>query len=229
MLGTICLKARILSREGLKLGKVKGLVANSDTGRLTHLVVETNLFDYYKKVVPAEDIKELAAEGAQLQLGLGTAEFLKLPDYIECDYCGTGTDYPDAPYTMLASGSFSPCLFNRSYYAPLPEALTTSEGGMLIKETCRKKVNLPANSLQLRDSALVVEQGGRKIGHLKKVTLELYTGKILKLGLSRGFLFEQEKILDFQSVTLITEYAIKVKVRDFDPVKVGANPRQGVL
>jgi hypothetical protein len=212
MLGSICLGANLLGRKGLKLGKVRCLVADKDKVIFTHLVIEITRGGFCKKVVEAADIKWLSPQGDTVQLGLFSGDLEDLPDYLEHDYSDPDTSYAEVPYTLLASGGIFPWVFNRTYFSPVPETLTTSEGSTLVRQSFREKVNLPENSLQFHQNTSISGEDYKKIGYLKSLNLEFFSGKIKSLTLKRGFLHEDTSICEWETVKKVTKDNIIVSL-----------------
>lgn len=213
MLGSICLGAKLLDQEANKLGKVKCLVVDKDKGLLTHLVAEVTFRGYCTKVIEASEIKCLSSEGNLLQLGLYSSEIENLPDYIEHDFSGTDLNYAEVPYTLLAGGGIFPWAFNRPYFPPLPESLTTSEGSILVKQAFLEKVKLPENSLQIHERSYVIGEDGKRLGHLKSLNLEFFSGRIKSFTFKKGLLHENTQTFEWGTVEKVTRDYIQVNLR----------------
>ena len=99
--------------------------------------------------------------------------------------------------------------------------MTTPEGSILVKQAFLEKVHLPDNSLQFHENSCVVGEDGKKIGCLKSLNLEFFSGKIKSFTLKKGFFHEDTETFEWETVKKVTRESIKVSFK-MDDLKQAA-------
>jgi sporulation protein YlmC with PRC-barrel domain len=197
--------ATIISADSKEVGHLERVVINPETKALTHIVIHKGLINAKEKVIPVDMIAAAVPDSIGLRL---TSDRLDdLSDYEETKY-SQGSDSWSGPAMQGASG-----------YLDTPNAPMTS--APTLKE---KVINIPPNTVALKEGAQVNTADGKNVGKLEQVLTSPESGQVTHLRISHGVLRKESKLIDAawigtieeKTVTLNTDSATVEKLPDYD-------------
>ncbi len=171
--------AQVTTAEGPVIGLLSGVVVRPGGWTVTHLVVRYGLIVAVERVVP------LAAVGAvhdhRVELGLTVHELGEMPELEEHAYVPlTGIDTGSEERPALSV----PGLWTRTPAIALQYLVAdnTTDQANVVEEWR----SVPEGSLVLREGLAVRAQDGKRMGSLKELMLDLATGGLTALAITRG-------------------------------------------
>jgi uncharacterized protein YrrD len=144
----------VYTTDGKHAGHIDRVVIDSRTNAVTHVVVRAGVLFTKDKVIPVEQIMP-GPEGQQA-LQLDSQQLAELPDFAETHYVAMdeGTQ-GSAPPTVIS-------------YPPYPGGapVVSDIGPKMRKET---RLNIPDNTVPLKEGARVIGLDGEEVGHMEQV------------------------------------------------------------
>jgi len=197
--------ATIISADSKEVGRLERVVIDPQTKALTHIVIHKGLINAKDKVVPVDMIA--AAVPDSIGLRLSSDQLDELSDYEETKY-SQGNDGWSGPAMQGATG-----------YMDTPNSPMTS--APTLKE---KVINIPPNTVALKEGAQVNTADGKHIGKLEQVLTSPESGQVTHLRVSHGVLRKESKLIDAawigtieeKTVTLNTDSATVEQLPDYD-------------
>jgi sporulation protein YlmC with PRC-barrel domain len=197
--------ATIFSADSKEVGHLERVVIDPATKALTHIVIRKGLLNAKDKVIPVDMISAAVPDSIGLRL---TADRLdELSDYEETRY-SQGSDGWSGPAMQGASG------YMDNPNTPMTTAPTLKE----------KVINIPPNTVALKEGAQVNTADGKHIGKLEQVLTSPESGQVTHLRISHGVLRKESKLIDAlwidtieeKTVTLNTDSATVEQLPDYD-------------
>lgn len=197
--------AEILSAEKESIGKIDRVVVDPATKEITHLVSQKGFLFKKEKVISLEQVQTANEERVILNKGVDTDN---LPDFEEVHHVLLEELEQSAPDQVKYAQPV--------FYYPLPGAVWwgmepySSYG--VPPYVAQKERNIPEGEIPLRKDAEVVSHDGESIGRVVSLYTEPGGHKISHLGLVRGFLKKEVKIIPTFWVGGVYEEHIKLSV-----------------
>ena len=202
----IMIGAPVLSREGTKAGEVSVVVLDGRTQAATHLVVRKGWLLPRDIVVALTDVETVAADGVRLRLD--ERELEQQPDYIEAHYVAPeeGDPVPAGYPAQGAPGSFmySPMLPRAGVGWSLPY-------GYMPPMEVETERNVPEGSVTLSEG-MDVWTGDEQAGTLAGVRLHPRTEQVSHIVVSRGWLFEEERLVPRAAIAAVDDRGVHLRV-----------------
>ncbi len=210
MLTSIHLGAAVQGFQDEHLGKIAYLIANPQSGQLTHFVL-THTGTDREILVEVGRIEGIADDHRTVRLNLSGQQLAELPDFIERDYVDTnitssvGNDMP-VPLSMPSSytntggnfGTLSPLAGSQNSasgqampYEPMLNSAITGNAVGPVGIPYEEKLNVPEDSLIVRQGARVEALNG-KLGSIKDVNIDPNSGRLISFVVAKGFLFTED-------------------------------------
>jgi uncharacterized protein YrrD len=90
MLTSLHLGAKVEGSDGKDIGSIKYLVAEPDTNRVTHFVVERSGFETGEVVVEAAGVQSVSEDGKTVRINVTEGQVDRLPPFVEREYESMG-------------------------------------------------------------------------------------------------------------------------------------------
>jgi uncharacterized protein YrrD len=202
------LGADVVSSDGHKLGNLSRFVLDTESKRLTHVVVDTGIFRSgealwkggwgmsHDRVVPLAAVA--SATSNEIHITMSADEFKELAaDYSEEYFVRVADEKPGAPdasdlqrFVMSIPGEPGPYLL-------------------------RQAVALHPEQAEIRkDSPVWRLNPHQKIGEVERVIYDESTGKVDGLVITRGFVFTKEVVLPIRDVVEVVADIVRVDIDD---------------
>lgn len=191
----------VLSNDGEQVGDVHKMVLSPVTHQLESLIIQQGALFTEQRVVPARLIEQSSEEEVRLTLN---AEALRtLPHYKE-------THFIDS----LASDRGEPGAATLYYLHPVD---VSQEGDLLPNYPSppiveRTVENLPAGSYVLDQGSEIHDRDGDPIGEVKQIIADPASHDVTHFAISRGVIFETEKLIPVQWVDSIEDGKVNLAV-----------------
>lgn len=195
--------ATIISADSKEVGHLDRVVIDPETKALTHIVIHKGLLNAKDKVVPVDMIAAAVPDSIGLRLSADKLDEL--------------SDYEETKYSQ-GNNSWS-AMQGTSGYMDTPNAPMTS--APTLKE---KVINIPPNTVALKEGAQINTADGKHIGKLEQVLTSPESGQVTHLRISHGVLRKESKLIDAawigtieeKTVTLNTDSATVEQLPDYD-------------
>lgn len=222
MLTNIHLGARVEGKDGENLGRITYLVAEPTTTQVTHFVVEYGAFETRQAVIAISWLTEIAEDGKSVQLDLTKEQLDQFDDFIEREYVTDGV-YSSGDSGMLpvdSNGYVYPLVGANppvagGYAETLPAPAIIETGNLPVGEAYSEHLNVPPNSLIVREGANVEALDG-KLGRVKQVNLDPNDSHIVSFVVEKGFFFTEDIVVPVEMVKAASEQAITLNVNKED-------------
>ena len=190
----ISIKAKVKCTDG-SCGKSTRLIADPDSGKLTHFVVKyKKLPDSDDRLVPVEMVAN--TDGGTIQLNCTRDELAALPPFTTFHY--VQKEIPDYPDTYIAGGSMSNPL------PPLP-------GDSWVDKA--KDEHIPGNELALAKGMTVKAKEGEKVGQVDGLIVDPDSAKVSHLLMLEGHLWAKKDVaLPVSAIEFIDADTVYLKI-----------------
>jgi uncharacterized protein YrrD len=201
------LNASVVSRDGHKLGHLSRFVIDTDSKRLTHIVIDTGIFRSgealwkggwgmsHDRVVPFGTVASVTSD--EVRLTMAADEFKELSsDYLEEYFVRV----PDSKPGALDSSDLQ----------RIAMSIPGEPGPYLLQDT----VALPPGETEIKkDSPVWRLNPHQKIGEVERVIYD-ETGKVDGLVIRRGFVFTKDVVLPMRDVVEVVGDIVRVQIDD---------------
>lgn len=185
--------ATIISADSKEVGHLERVVIDPDTKELTHIVIRKGTFNSKDKVVPLSMI----AAGVPDSIGL------RLP----ADQVEALSDYEETKYSGARDGGSGPAMQGATGYMDTPTAPMTS-----VPATQEKVINIPPNTVALKEGSPVTTADGKHVGKVEQVLTGPETGQVTHLRVSRGVLHKESRLVEAEWIDRIEEKEVTLSV-----------------
>lgn len=185
--------ATVISSDSKEVGHLERVVIDPDTKELTHIVVRRGTFNPKDKVVPLNMI----AAGVPDSIGL------RLP----ADQIDELSDYEETKYSGATGGYAGPTMQGATGYMETPTSPMSS--APVMKE---KVINIPPNTVALKEGSPVTTADGKHAGKLEQVLTGPESGQVTHLRISRGTLHKESRLVEAEWIDRIEEKAVTLSV-----------------
>ncbi len=189
--------AKVVTQEGTAAGRIDRVVIDPRTNALTHVVLRRGLLPTEYKVVPVNKITSEPEE--QLKVNLTHAEFDELPELEEEQY--VMAEKTDEDVTTAASIYLYP-----PYPGNVPGTLYNSP---VIPET---HLNIPDNTVALKEGAKVMARDGKEVGHVSKVLMKASSDQVTHFLITSGLVNKEKRLIPVDWVSELTDEAVQLAV-----------------
>lgn len=199
----IKLNAQVLSENNEKIGELKKVVIDPLTNEVSHVVVEKGFWFREDKLVPV-DMVEMSGED-KVRIRTTRRELEELPDFKEKQYflltdywsddqeSGAGYSTPYVMYPYMMAGT--------EIGLPEPPAVMR-----------RSKMNIPDSSVVIEEGVKVIGLEGRQVGKVEKVIWDATSDHITHILISKGWLFNKEKLVPIEWIKQMGDQHISLLV-----------------
>jgi len=184
--------ATVISADSKEVGHLERVVIDPGTKELTHIVVRKGTFNPKDKVVPLNMIAAGVPDSIGLRLLAQQVD--ELSDYEETKFSGAG-GYAGA--TMQGSNGYL-----ETPNSPMSAAPTTQE----------KIINIPPNTVALKEGSPVTTADGKHVGNLEQVLTGPESGQVTHLRVTRGTLRKESRLVAAEWIDRIEEKAVTLSV-----------------
>jgi len=185
--------ATVISADSKEVGHLVRVVIDPDTKELTHIVVRKGTFNVKDKVVPLNMVAAGVPDSIGLRLSAQQVD--ELSDYEETKYSGAGDGYAE-PTMHGAAG------YLETPNSPMSAAPATQE----------KIINIPPNTVALKEGSAVTTADGKHIGKLEQVLTGPESGQVTHVRVSRGVLHKESRLVEAEWIDRIEEKAVTLSV-----------------
>jgi len=185
--------ATVISADSKEVGHLERVVIDPDTKELTHIVVRKGTFNHTDKVVPLNMVAAGVPDSIGLRLPAHQVD--ELSDYEETKYSGAGGSYT-GPTMQGATG------YMETPNSPMSAAPATKE----------KIINIPPNTVALKEGSPVTTADGKHVGNLEQVLTGPESGQVTHFRVSRGVLHKESRLVEAEWIDRIEEKAVTLSV-----------------
>jgi sporulation protein YlmC with PRC-barrel domain len=202
------LGAAVVSGDGHKLGHLSRFVIDTESKRLTHIVIDTGIFRSgealwkggwgmsHDRIVPFGAVASVTSDEIRITMSAGDFKDLSA-DYQEEYFVRVSDDRPGVPDT--------------SDLHRLVMSIPGEPGPYLMQQT----VALRPDQAQIsEDSPVWRLKPHQKIGEVERVIYDDATGKLDGLVIRRGFLFTKDVVLPMHAVVEVVGDIVRVDLDD---------------
>jgi uncharacterized protein YrrD len=189
---------RVFTADGKDAGHIDRVVIDPQTKAVTHLVVRTGFLSTKDKVVPIEQV--LPGPEGQLALQLDSQELAGLSDFAETQYVVVEEENRNA---SLPLGALYPP--NAGGTPRLPQS-----GPKVRKGT---RLNIPSDTVAVKEGAKVVSSDGKQVGHVEQVLTSPPGDHVTHFLISKGLLVKEKRLIPTVWVNLFTEDEIDLVIK----------------
>ena len=183
-------RAEVFTQDGKKAGHIERVVMNPLNLEVTHIVVERGFLFTEEKVVPIDMIGTATEERVTLRLNVD--EVGKLHNLIE-------THFIPADTTQAYQDSFEPETPHPIFWYPPAGTMWWTPGAYPSSAVppfvTRSTVQLPEETVALKEGAHVISQDGKHIGNVEQVLTDAEAGRVTHLLISEGFFLKEKKLV----------------------------------
>lgn len=191
--------------DGGKLGQLRRLIMDPDTGQIASLVVTHNAFDGREVIVPLGVVN--GADDEAIELAASEQQFDDFDDYmternvapppdagnVTSDLIHDPVDVADSPPIGAATGiesiAFTPVL--------------------------QETVHVPGGD-EVLDGETVVWATDKELGQLRQIRTNDQTSRVMELIVERGFVFKHDTAIPFETVATVRSETIVLSVPSAD-------------
>lgn len=187
--------ADVLTANGEKVGQISRIVIDPRTKRITHVVVEKGMLFTEDKVVPLDLVAATGSDRLQLRQDAGDLD--ELPDLIETQYFPAerrSVHSQDAPVYAPPYFWYPPVGSASAGYLGYP-GYVYGTGETAQSYTTETHVNIPEDTVALKDGARVISADGEHIGNVDRVFTTPEVNRASHLLISKGLLFREKKVI----------------------------------
>ena len=188
----------VYTTDGQHAGHIDRVVIDPRTNAMTHVVVRAGILFTKDKVIPVEQI--IPGPEGQLALQLDSQQLAELPDFAETHYVAVDEgNQGGAPPTVV---SYPP------YAGGAP--LVADVGPKMRKET---HLNIPDNTVPLKEGARVIGLDGKEVGHVEQVLTSPPGDRITHFIIVKGLLTKERRQLPAGWVGSLTDDEVQLAVK----------------
>ncbi len=172
--------AGVFTTDGKEAGHIDRVVIDPKTNDITHIVIRKGFLFTKDKVVPIDAIA--VEQGGQLALRMALDQLEHLPDFEEKHYVmvdeGKGSATPSAVFS----------------YPPYPGGtpVIASSGPKYVTET---HLNIPNDTIAVKEGAKVVTRDGEDVGHVEQVLTGVQADHVTHFLISKGLLVKEKRLI----------------------------------
>lgn len=182
--------------DGKKVGMIDRIVVDPISNNVTHVIVRKGLFFTEDRIIPMEAF--IMAEDDEIRLVASVKELEDFPLYEENHFV-ISRGYTGTPYL---DWSMSPLFF----YPPIPEPAPTTD------QVVNTDQNLPPSSAVIDEGTPVISLDDEDIGNVEQVITDDH-GEITHIVISKGLIFQTERLVPVGWVRKISDNKIRLYVR----------------
>lgn len=188
----------VFTADGKEAGHIARVVIDPQTNEVTHLVIRQGFLFTNDKVVPVEQVT--AGPERQVALQLDSQQLANLPDFAETQYVTADnenrTDSPSAVFS----------------YPPYPGGapLLGSFAPKVLRET---HLNIPPDTVPLKEGARVVSRDGDDVGHVEQVLTSPPADRVTHFLISKGLLVKEKRLIPVEWVDRLEEGTVYLAVQ----------------
>jgi uncharacterized protein YrrD len=192
--------ARVLTATSKDAGRVDRVVIDPKTKEVTHIVVRRGMFLTEDKVVPVSLIASATESGVTLREDAG--DLSSLPKYQETHYVSAfEEDNPARRATPVYT------------YMPHGATVTLEPGGVGYQEIItQKRINIPEDTVALREGARVISSNDKHVGHVDEVLTDPVTNQVSHFVISSGVLLKSRKLIPIEWAADLSEDRVDLAV-----------------
>lgn len=188
----------VVTADGKEAGHIAWVVIDPQTKEVTHLVIHRGFIFTNDKVVPIEQVT-VGPEG-QVGLQLESQQLADLPDFAETQYVpavdSKGGDSPSTVFSYPPYPGGAPLLSN---FAP-----------KVLRET---HLNIPQDSVPLKEGARVVSGDDKEVGHVEQVLTSPPGDHVTHFLISKGLLVKEKRLIPAAWVDRLGEGEVHLAVK----------------
>ncbi len=172
--------ANAYTTDGKVAGHIDRVVIDPQTDAVTHLVIRKGLLFTTDKVIPVGQVT--AGPAGEVILQLESQELENLPDFAETEYVSVGDD---------KEGNSPPAVVS---YPPYPGGtpLVGNAGPPVLKET---HLNIPHDTIALKEGARVVSLDDKAVGHVEQVLTSPPGDHVTHFLVVKGLLNKERRLI----------------------------------
>ncbi len=188
----------VYTTDGQQAGHIDRVVIDPRTNAVTHVVVRAGVLFTKDKVVPIEQI--MPGPEGQLALQLDSQQLAELPDFAETHYVAVDDGQ---------QGSSPPTVVS---YTPYPGGtpVLSDPGPKLRKET---HLNIPNDTVPLKEGARVIGQDSKEVGHVEQVLTSPPGDRITHFMIVKGLLTKERRRIPVDWVGALTDDEVQLAVK----------------
>lgn len=196
--------ASIYNAAGEEIGQVERVVINPDSKEITHIVVRRGILFTEDRVIPIGLVASTSDEGVTLRSDAGELE--ELP-YFEVD------QYVNLNEEEIERADYPPDFAPPLYWYPSAGAPPIGYPGYPGQPHIVKKArNIPANTVPVKEGAKVISADGKQVGEVKRIFTGPDDKVVTHFLISKGILFEEQKLAPVSWIDRIEETQIHLSV-----------------
>jgi len=195
--------AEVFTKDNHKVGTVSRVVIDPKTNEVTHLVVEKGFLFTTDRVFPINMVGPSTEE--RITLCVDESELDELPEFEETFYVprqaeglveGQGTKKSQR---LFMNPPYGYTYWNQGIY-PLPPYVLHTERF------------IPEGTVPLKEGAEVISSDDHNIGHVEALLTDPVENRITHMVVSKGFIFEDKKLIPSIWISLVMENEIHLLV-----------------
>jgi sporulation protein YlmC with PRC-barrel domain len=197
--------AKILTSDNKEAGHLERVVIDPRSKQVTHIVFRKGLLNAKDKVLPMAMVGMAAPDEIGIRVTADRVD--ELDDYEETKYVTTNEDNPtydnsDAPAARDAALiPPAPAVYAYPVYVSPGygdgRVMATPVPPNMVRE---KQVNIPENTVAIKDGAQVTTSDGKHVGKVQEVLTNQDGGKITHFRITRGSINKQAYLIPVEWV-----------------------------
>jgi uncharacterized protein YrrD len=189
--------ANVVTLDGKGAGHVDRVVIDPKTKEITHLVIRRGLLQKEDRVVPINVVT--SKYGGELMLDLPSEEFERLPVFEEELHIPVNENQSGDTST---TASLSP-----AYPGGVPGF--ANYGPQYVAET---QLNIPENTVALKEGARVVARDGNEVGHVAQVLTSTPADQVSHFLIVKGLLAKEQRLIPVDWVEGLADDEVQLAV-----------------
>lgn len=197
--------ANVLNANGETIGEVDRVVIDARSKEITHLVVRKGVLFTEDKILPVDWVVSTDEDRVQLKQDVDLDD---LPPFEETYFVYPPSEELEGNAPIPHHAYAPAILWYPAYGAPRNDYPLYPDRPVKTATT----VNLPEDSIPLKEGAAVIAADGKKVGDVERVLTEGSDEEVSHFMISKGLLFKQHKIVPAGWVQTVGEDEVRLAV-----------------